>query len=84
MKANQISNENLENKTALYMALASENFEKAKEVFNSKKSYIMQMFLNDMQTHLEKCKKADCEYAAYINAHATDIYLEKMKNFAKN
>ncbi len=81
--ANEISNEKLDNKTALYIALAEENMNNAKAAFESKKSFTMKMALDQLHEHYEKCKNADCEYTAYINAHATDVVLEKMNIFIK-
>ncbi len=81
--ANEISNDKSDNKTALYLSLAEENMNNAKALFESKKSFTMKMALEHLHEHYEKCKNADCEYTAYINAHGTDVILEKMDIFIK-
>jgi hypothetical protein len=79
--ANEISNEKLDNKMSMYIDLATENMNNAQALFLSKKSFTMKMALDQLVEHYQKAITSDCEYTAYINAHATDVILSKMNIF---
>jgi len=78
MKTLELSNSKESNKTQKYIDLANTFFTEAKELFEQKKTFITKMALDHLFEHYQKCKNADCEYTAYINAQGCEVILNKM------
>lgn len=74
---NQIQQSSIENKSALYLQLAQELAEKSQSLIGSS-SFLNRMH-SDLMSHFRNCESADCEFSAYREAIAVEVWFTKIE-----
>ena len=64
-------------KTSAYINLAKQLLEKANEIADSSK-FLQDKMLKEVAFYFRKAESADCEYTAYVNAHAAEVWYSKL------
>jgi hypothetical protein len=76
---NDLSNVKAENKTAKYFEMVKAFAKEAGDLLNENKdSFLLGMAFQEIMQCFRKAESADCEYTVYANAHAAEVWLEKM------
>ena len=77
---NELAERKSENKTLQYVEMARNFALQANKVAEKSESFIITMSAKEVVKYLRKAEAADCEYSAYANAHAAEIWLGKVVN----
>lgn len=73
---NELAERKAENKAAKYAKMAKQFVLKAQEIANENEdSFFIRMAVKEIVAAWRKTEQADCEYTAYANAHAAEIWL---------
>ena len=75
---NQLADVAAENKASKYIAMARKFAEEASSIAASIDSFFVKMAAREVNDSYQKAKSSNCEYTAYINAHAAEKWLEKI------
>lgn len=74
----EIRTSNEINKSGLYLALTKAITVKANNIADDNK-FIQRKMKEEIVSSFRKCESADCEYTAYVNANACEIWFSKLE-----
>ena len=77
---NELSERKSENKTSQYIEMARNFALQANKIAEKCESFMIKMSAKEVVSAFRKAEQADCEYSAYSNAHAAEVWLSKISN----
>ena len=79
---NEIYSTPSETKSADYVSLTGELVRSIQVLLSQREdSFALKMFEKEIVSCFRKAEQADCEYTAYINAHAAEVWMAKANDY---
>lgn len=79
-RTNTIAESNSKNKSSEYLALANELLLDAQETAQETGNFFVSKIADEIKTLFNKVKTADCEYTAYANCNALEIWHNQIQS----
>ena len=79
MTTQEIFNSKQQNKKENYITLAKRYLDEAVEFSEVTGNIFVEKIVDEIKVLFEKCRMSDCEFTAYVNCNACEIWFSKIE-----